>query len=55
VSKKISPVLVERIWELYTKVKLGPTIIAERMGIPKRTVFAYLAKLKSERGGCITL
>lgn len=53
-SKKVSTAVVERIWELYTKVKLGPTVISLRLGVPKRTVFAYLAKLKSERGGCIT-
>jgi hypothetical protein len=55
VSKKLSPVLVDRMWELYTRLHLGPSVISARMGIPARTVFAYLAKLKSEKGGCITL
>lgn len=48
-SKKLDPVKVDRLRVLWV-AGLAPTVLSERLNIPKRTIFLYLKRFREVEG-----
>lgn len=53
-SRKLDQTKVDRMRELWVELGLPPKLLSERLGIPKRTVFAYLKVFREVEGLCTT-
>lgn len=49
-SKKLDPVKIDRLRELWEHYGLSPKVCGTRLGIPMRTVFAYIKQFREGEG-----
>jgi hypothetical protein len=49
-SRKLDQIKIDRLRTLWCVCGLGPKVLSERLGIPRRTVFLYLKQFREVEG-----